>query len=76
MLSVRRDMSALRYLALMSRSKCMCPARGFHDQALSGTWSGYRSCRLNIQYRLIDRVIATQQLFQVVEVTPHDYRKR
>jgi addiction module RelE/StbE family toxin len=50
--------------------------RGFRDEALSGTWSGYRSCRLNMQYRVIYRVIATQQLFQVVEVTPHDYRKR
>jgi len=40
--------------------------RGFRDEALSGTWSGYRSCRLNMQYRVIYRVIATQQLFQVI----------
>ena len=50
--------------------------RGFRDEALSGTWNGYRSCRLNIQYRIIYRVIAVQQLFQVVEISPHDYRKR
>ena len=50
--------------------------RGFRDEALSGEWSGYRSSRLNIQYRVIYRVVATQQLFQVVEVTAHDYRKR
>jgi Txe/YoeB family toxin of Txe-Axe toxin-antitoxin module len=45
-------------------------------EPLSGTWSGYRSSRLNIQYRVIYRVIPTEQLFQVVEVVPHDYRKR
>jgi plasmid maintenance system killer protein len=50
--------------------------RGFHDEALSGTWSGYRSSRLNIQYRVIYRALFSEQLFQVFEVTPHDYRKR
>ena len=50
--------------------------RGFHDEALSGTWSGYRSSRLNIQYRVIYRALFEEQLFQVVELTPHDYRKR
>ena len=49
---------------------------GFNDEALSGTWSGYRSSRLNIQYRVICRVVSSDQLFQVVEITPHDYRKR
>jgi plasmid maintenance system killer protein len=50
--------------------------RGLHDESLSGVWSGYRSSRLNIQYRVIYRVVAADQLFQVIEVTPHDYRKR
>jgi len=50
--------------------------RGFHDEPLSGTRSGYRSSRLNIQYWVIYRALFEEQLFQVVEVTPHDYRKR
>jgi addiction module RelE/StbE family toxin len=50
--------------------------RGFSDESLSGEWRGYRSCRLNLQYRVIYRVIAAQQLFQVIELTPHNYRKR
>lgn len=50
--------------------------RGFNDEALSGSWRGYRSSRLNIQFRIIYRVVPAQRLFQVVEVTPHDYRKR
>ena len=50
--------------------------RGFRDEALSGKWNRYRSSRLNLQYRIIYRVVASQLLFQVVEVTPHDYRRR
>jgi hypothetical protein len=50
--------------------------RGFHDEALSGPWRGYRSSRLNVQYRVIYRSLPARQLFQVVEVTAHDYRKR
>ena len=50
--------------------------RGFHDESLSGAWAGYRSSRLNIQYRVIYRALSEEQLFQVLEVTPHDYRKR
>ena len=50
--------------------------RGFRDEALSGKWNGYRSSRLNLQYRIIYRVVASQLLFQVVEVTTHDYRRR
>jgi len=50
--------------------------RGFRDEALSGKWNGHRSSRLNLQYRIIYRVVASQLKFQVVEVTPHDYRRR
>nr|WP_231364044.1 type II toxin-antitoxin system mRNA interferase toxin, RelE/StbE family [Thioalkalivibrio sp. ALMg11] len=30
--------------------------RGFNDEALSGKWKGFRSSRLNLQYRVIYRV--------------------
>lgn len=50
--------------------------RGFNDEALSGEWRGHRSSRLNAQYRVIYRFVAARQLFQVEEVTAHDYRKR
>jgi len=49
--------------------------KGFHDEALKGQWQGYRSCRLGIQYRLIYRIAADRQLFQVVSITAHDYRR-
>ncbi|TAJ95115.1 MAG: type II toxin-antitoxin system mRNA interferase toxin, RelE/StbE family [Gammaproteobacteria bacterium] len=49
--------------------------KGFHDEALSGEWNGHRSSRLSIQYRVIYRVIAADQIFQVISITAHDYRR-
>jgi addiction module RelE/StbE family toxin len=48
---------------------------GFHDEALAGQWRGYRSSRLNLQYRVIYRVSESQQLIRVESVTAHDYRR-
>jgi addiction module RelE/StbE family toxin len=49
--------------------------RGFRDEALAGPWKGYRSSRLNEQWRVIYRVVSAVFLVRVVRVTPHDYRK-
>lgn len=50
--------------------------KGFHDEALSGNWKGFRSSRLNIQYRVIYKVEKVQIFVQVEAVTPHDYRRK
>jgi addiction module RelE/StbE family toxin len=49
--------------------------KGFHDEALSGQWQGYRSSRLGLQWRVIYRVASSEVLFQVSSVTAHDYRR-
>lgn len=49
--------------------------KGFHDEALLGEWKGHRSSRLGLQWRVIYRVVANVLLIQVVQVTPHDYRR-
>ena len=49
--------------------------KGFHDEALSGEWNGHRSSRLGVRYRIIYRTTPEQQLFQVVSITAHDYRR-
>jgi addiction module RelE/StbE family toxin len=49
--------------------------KGFHDEALAGEWEGYRSSRLGLQWRVIYRVVAHVLLIQVIQVTPHDYRR-
>ena len=50
--------------------------RGFNDEALRGDWRGHRSSRLNQQYRLIYRIDGDMVLVEVVNVTPHDYRRK
>ncbi len=49
--------------------------QGFKDEALSGNWKGFRSSRLNIQYRVIYKVHKDQVLVEVERLTPHDYRR-
>lgn len=49
--------------------------KGFHDEALSGDWKGYRSSRLGLQWRVIYQVVADVLLIHVVQVNPHDYRR-
>jgi toxin HigB-1 len=49
--------------------------KGFNDEALSGEWKGHRSSRLGLQCRVIYRAIGEVLLIQVVQLTPHDYRK-
>ncbi|MEX1033111.1 MAG: type II toxin-antitoxin system mRNA interferase toxin, RelE/StbE family, partial [Cellvibrionaceae bacterium] len=50
--------------------------RGFNDEALKGEWKGFRSSRLNQQYRVIYEVKRENILVKVVEITPHDYRRK
>lgn len=49
--------------------------KGFRDETLSGEWKGYRSSRLGLQWRVIYRVAAYVLLIQVIDVSPHDYRR-
>lgn len=49
--------------------------RGFRDEQLSGRWKGHRASRLGEQWRVIYRIDNEGLLIQVVDVTPHNYRK-
>lgn len=50
--------------------------KGLHDESLGGEWKGHRSSRLNQQYRVIYKVEKDKILVQVVNITPHDYRRK
>jgi addiction module RelE/StbE family toxin len=50
--------------------------KGFKDETLLGEWKGYRSSRLNIQYRVIYRADGKEFFVNVVEVIPHDYKRK
>ena len=50
--------------------------KGFHDESPRGEWKGHRSSRLGLQYRVIYRTLKDQVMIQVVNLSPHDYRKK
>jgi len=50
--------------------------RGFNDEALRGQWQGFRSSRLGQKYRVIYKIEVTNVLVKVIDLTPHDYRKK
>jgi len=50
--------------------------KGFHDEALRGEWTGYRSSRLGIQYRLVYRTESQEVAVYVIDLRTHDYRRR
>lgn len=50
--------------------------KGFNDEPLKGEWKGYRSSRLNIQYRVIYKIENEELYVKVVKVTAHDYRRK
>lgn len=62
-------------IAAISGPQGLRAIKGFRDEALSGKWQGFRSSRLNEQWRVIYSVEADAMIVQVVRVTPHDYRR-
>jgi addiction module RelE/StbE family toxin len=50
--------------------------KGLHDEALKGSWKGYRSSRLTKDWRVIYRVEKRMCEAYVIEINCHDYRKR
>lgn len=62
-------------IARLSGPQGLRAIRGFRDEALSGDWKGFRSSRLNEQWRVIYSVEADAMIVQVVRFIPHDYRR-
>lgn len=61
-------------IVMLSGPSGLRAIKGFRDEALSGAWEGYRSSRLNEQWRVIYCVKASTVTVRVVRITPHDYR--
>jgi addiction module RelE/StbE family toxin len=62
-------------IVMLSGPQGLRAIAGFRDEALSGEWKGYRSSRLNEQWRVIYQVVAKAVLVRVIRVIAHDYRR-
>lgn len=47
---------------------------GFHDESLKGMWTGFRSSRLSLKFRVIYRISWETKIIFVEDVNAHDYR--
>lgn len=63
-------------IAALSGPRGLRAIKGFRDEALSGDWKGFRSSRLNEQWRVIYSVEVGVMIVEAVRVTPHDHRNR
>ena len=62
-------------IAMLSGPPGLRLIKGLNDEALSGEWKGHRSSRLGLQWRVLYRSVPEEQLFQVISITAHDYRR-
>lgn len=53
----------------ISGSQGLRAINGFHDEALRGEWQGFRSSRLDQQYRVIYQVVAHEVVVYVLDLT-------
>ena len=75
-LEIQKRYEKWKDIVAISGPAGLCLIKGFKDEALSGNWKGFRSSRLNQQYRVIYSVENGELYVHVVEVTPHDYHRR
>jgi addiction module RelE/StbE family toxin len=75
-LEVQKKYEKWKDIVVISGQQGLMLIKGFADEALKGEWSGYRSSRLNQQYRVIYQINANEVYVQVEKITPHDYRRK
>jgi len=62
-------------IAMLSGPPGLRLIKGFNDEGLSGKWKGHRASRLGQQWRVIYCTLRDKQVFQVISITAHDYRR-
>jgi addiction module RelE/StbE family toxin len=71
--AIRRSYQAWKRIVELEGPRGLRFIKGFHDESLRGEWKGYRSSRLNVQWRVIYRIENRTLVVFVVEITPHEY---
>lgn len=75
-MEIQEKFEKWREIAELKGPRGLQDVRGFRDHALMGEWQGARASRLNDQWRVIYYVLADEIRILVMEVNPHDYRKK
>ncbi|OGQ22151.1 MAG: addiction module toxin [Deltaproteobacteria bacterium RIFCSPLOWO2_02_FULL_44_10] len=72
-LEIRKNYLAWKRIIELEGPQGLRFIKGFHDEALKGEWQGFRSSRLNKQWRVIYKIDKEQLIVYVVEINPHTY---
>jgi addiction module RelE/StbE family toxin len=75
-IEIRDAFDAWRNLVQMDGPKGLLKINGYRDHGLKGEWLGARSSSLNYQWRIIYFVDHHDIKIFVLEVTPHEYRRK
>jgi addiction module RelE/StbE family toxin len=75
-LEVQKKYEKWKDIVAISGQQGLIFIKGFADEALKGECSGYRSSRLNQQYRVIYQINANEVYVSVEKITAHDYRRK
>lgn len=70
---INRNYTAWKRIVELEGPQGLCLIKGFHDEALDGKWFGFRSSRLNKQWRVIYTTDKEQLIVYVIEINPHKY---
>lgn len=72
-IEIKKSYLAWKRIAEIEGPEGLRLIKGFHDEMLKGEWRGFRSSRLNRQWRVIYQIDKQQLIIYVVEVNPHQY---
>jgi len=70
---IKRNYLAWKRIVELEGPQGLRLIKGFHDENLKGEWSGFRSSRLNKQWRVIYKIDKDELVVYVVEINPHTY---
>lgn len=73
---IRDAFDAWKNLIQLSGVSGVRNIKGYRDHTLKGEWEGARSSYLNIHWRVIYLVEQKKVKIFVLEITPHDYRRK
>lgn len=75
-LEIRNAFDAWKNVIQLQGVNGLKAINGYRDHSLKGDWEGARSSSLNTQWRVIYLVSEKEVKIFVLEVTPHDYRRK
>ena len=73
---IRKEYETWKKVIEFSSPQALRAISGYRDHALKGQWKGARSSSLSYSWRVIYFIDNKRIEVKVLEVTPHDYRKK